>query len=426
MNDLNKINPLIAKSIILKLGESGTPPDYGIRFFTVGLESYSKVLEEEYLAGIIKAGLSAFKLVIGSYGGGKTHFFYNVRDLAWKNNFVVSYVPLSPKECPFDKLELVYKKIVTEIMSQMTVTEMMNPQERGIEAFIKGWFYGIQRSLKGTDELKEYIHSRIKTESNSFSNAIKHAFLALIENDDEKFNIIIQWLSGEGYDKNNHNKYGITEKIDKTTAIRMIRSLIQWIRQIDYSGLVLLFDEGERGMSITSSKSKMQTLDNLREIIDECGNSKIPGAMVFYSVPDINPLIEGNGPNYEALKSRLTRGGFFYRQNPSGVQINLEKLEIGPQEFLTELGKKLSLIYEIAYSMKFQPEVIDKSIKNLAEVAYEGRFLDIGYRRYFVKICIQGLNYINFNPNISIDMIKAKELAGLSINAQVNTEDNNE
>ena len=70
MNDLNKINPLIAKSIILKLGESGTPPDYGIRFFTVGLESYSKVLEEEYLAGIIKAGLSAFKLVIGSYGGG--------------------------------------------------------------------------------------------------------------------------------------------------------------------------------------------------------------------------------------------------------------------------------------------------------------------------------------------------------------------
>ncbi len=426
MNDLNKINPLIAKSIILKLGESGTPPDYGIQFFTVGLESYLKVLEEEYLTGIIKTGLSAFKLIIGSYGGGKTHFFYNVRELAWKNNFVVGYVPLSPQECPFDKLERVYRTIVTEIMSPMTMTEMMNHQERGIEAFIKVWFYDIQRSLNGTDELKEYIRSKIKTESISFSNAIKHAFIALIENDDEKFNIIIQWLSGEGYDKNNHNKYGITEKIDKTTAIRMIRSLIQWIRQIEYSGLVLLFDEGERGMSITSSKSKMQTLDNLREIIDECGNSKIPGAMVFYSVPDINPLIEGSGPNYEALKSRLTRGGFFQMQNPSGVQINLEKLEIGPQEFLTELGKKLSLIYEIAYGMKFQTEVIDASIKNLAEVAYEGRFLDIGYRRLFVKICIQGLNIIRFNPNVIIDMIKAKELAGMSMNAQVDNEDNNE
>lgn len=426
MNDLNKINPLIAKSIILKLGESGTPPDYGIQFFTVGLEPYSKVLEEEYLAGIIKTGLSAFKLVIGSYGGGKTHFFYNVRDLAWKNNFVVSYVPLSPKECPFDKLELVYKKIVTEIMSPMTLTEMMNPQERGVEAFIKVWFYGIQRSLNGTDELKEYIRSRIKTESISFSNAIKHAFIALIENDDEKFNIIIQWLSGEGYDKNNHSKYGITEKIDKTTAIRMIRSLIQCIRQIDYSGLVLLFDEGERGMSITSSKSKIQTLDNLREIIDECGNSKIPGAMVFYAIPDLNPLIEGSGPTYEALKSRLTRGGLFYRQNPSGIQINLEKLEIGPLEFLTELGKKLSLIYEIAYGMKFQPEVIDVSVKNLAEVAYEGRFLDIGYRRLFVKSFIEGLNYIRFNQNAIIDISKAKALVGSSMNVSINAEDDNE
>ncbi|MCG2735334.1 MAG: ATP-binding protein [Candidatus Methanoperedenaceae archaeon] len=425
MSDTKELSPSIAKSIIMTLGSGGTPPDYGVQYFTVGLEPYLKVIEDEYLTSMIKDGLSAFKLVIGSYGGGKTHFFYNVRDLAWKNNYVVSYVRLSPKECPFDKLELVYKSIVTDIMRPLTLTEMLNPQERGIESFLRVWFYTIQNSLNDEIKLKDYINKRIKTENISFSNAIKSAFKALIENDEETFSIVVQWLNGEGFIKKIHSKYGITEKIDKTNAFRMIRSLIQWIRQINYSGLVLLFDEGERGISINSSKSKTQTLDTLREIIDECGNGKIPGAMVFYAIPDLNQLIEGNGATYEALKGRLG-GRFFHKENPSGVKINLESLDIEPERFLTEIGKKLSLIYEIAYSLKFPAEVIDVSAQNLADVAYSEKFADIGYRRLFIKCFIEGLHYIRSNKSVIIDKNKAKELISPSGNMTINMTDANE
>ena len=60
-------------------------------------------------------GLSSFKLLVGDYGAGKTHFLYVLREIAWRSNFAVSLVKLSPSSCPFDKLELVYKNLCSEI-----------------------------------------------------------------------------------------------------------------------------------------------------------------------------------------------------------------------------------------------------------------------------------------------------------------------
>ncbi len=54
-------------------------------------------IKEEYLATFIKDGGSSFKLVVGIYGGGKTHFLYCVRDAGWAQHFAVSYVSLKER-----------------------------------------------------------------------------------------------------------------------------------------------------------------------------------------------------------------------------------------------------------------------------------------------------------------------------------------
>ncbi len=101
-----------ARRIIETVGANGIPPEHGFQFFTAGLEPYLTVIDKEYLSTFIQGGGATFKIVIGVYGGGKPHFLYSVRDLAWKHNFVVSYVSLSPEESPFHRLDLVYKVIV--------------------------------------------------------------------------------------------------------------------------------------------------------------------------------------------------------------------------------------------------------------------------------------------------------------------------
>jgi len=410
------LEPELAKKIIAILGSSGTPPEFGVKFFTVGLDRYLKTLEKEYLDGVVKAGLSAFKLVVGSYGGGKTHFLYAVRDLAWKHNYVVAYVPLNPAECPFDKLELVYKVIVANLAYPQTPYQVAQGQERGIEALLRKWFSDTFNSLKAQKADDSELYSALEAyqkslkgfESTSFTNAIKRAFLSLLNDDEETFNQILLWLKGEGFELHTYAPLGILERIDKRTAFRMMRSLVQWVKEIGYSGLVFLFDEAERASSLASSKERRQALDNLRQIVDETSNVRLPGAMFFYAIPDDRQLLEGKEDIYEALRQRLK--GVYSTPNPSGVKINLEDLGMDPRLFLRELGEKLAGIFEIAYGYKFPPKILKKSIEVMADKAYEERYADISYRRLFVKGFVEGLYRLKEEPETPISESEAVKI----------------
>lgn len=404
------MKPRLAKAIISRLGGTGTPPEFGVEYFTVGLDPYLGIIDGEYLESFIKLGGSAFKLVIGNYGGGKTHFLYRIRDIAWSRGYAVSYVALSPVECPFNKLELVYKATMANLMYPMKGKEEIKPWERGIDGFLRNWYMEKVEEFgeKGKEFLTSYVRSIAGIESSSFANAVKESFLSL-QSGGQDYERILQWLKGEEIDRPIRNEYGITERVDKTTAFRHLRSLAQWIKAIGYAGLVLLFDEAERGLSIASSRERRAAMDNLRQLIDECGNSRIPGVMIFYAIPDERQLLEERLEVYEALRQRLS--GLLTGVNPSGVRINLEELGMEPVEFLKELGEKLSGIYQAAYPpFSFHQDTLKETISHLAQVAYDERYADVGHRRVFVKGIIQAFHLLRNNPAETIGREVARRI----------------
>src|SRR5687767_12214174 len=81
----------LARHVIDRLGGPGEPPIWGFQHFSVGLESALAALRE-LLGGHVANGWSSFKLVVGGYGTGKTHFLYHLRELAWAEGFVTCYV----------------------------------------------------------------------------------------------------------------------------------------------------------------------------------------------------------------------------------------------------------------------------------------------------------------------------------------------
>jgi len=388
---MNNIDQKLAKAIIHKLGSFGTPPEFGIEHFSVGLEPYLSVIENEYLEDILKYNLSSFKLITGNYGGGKTHFLYLIRNLAWQHNYVTSYVSLSPTECPFDRLELVYKKIVANITPPLEQGVLDQRWQVGIETLLRRWY-------KNAADDRSFIAKVRNLESTSFTNALKGAMINLTSDDEEGFGAVVQWLKGEDIPRELRLRYRISERIDRSTAFRMLRSLVQFINTIEYSGLILLFDEAERGMSIASARDKRRALDNLRQIVDECGNSRLPGAMFFYAVPDENLLLEGSGGVYEALKQRLRSS--FTKINPMGVKINLEDIGVDPAVFLSELGKKLGRIFEDAYGCTMDEDSLNNSIINMADAALELQALDISYRRIFVVGIIEAFQHIRSGSTV--------------------------
>jgi hypothetical protein len=375
----------IAQIIVNKLGSTGTPPEFGLSHFTVGITPYIRVLKEEYLENFIKLGGSSFKLVIGNYGGGKTHFLYSLREIAWQENYIVSYVPLSPGECPFSKLELVYKAIMANLTPPVEVTQRgITHYQQGPEALLRKW---VVEESKNSTPTWDFI------ESSSFSNATRAAIKALQEDKEEVFQRVLQWLKGEEVSREIRNEYGITERVDKTTAFRLLRSLSQWVSELNYAGLVLLFDEAERSLSIASAREQRIAFDNLRQLIDECGNGRFPSVLILYAIPDERQLFDDRLEAYEALRQRLS--GVISKVNPSGVRIQLEELEISPLEFLGELGRKLAILYQTSYQKPVLDEgLIKKTIETFAQEAYEERYADIGYRRVFVKSIIQAFHLL--------------------------------
>lgn len=376
-----------ARNIIAQLGATGTPPQHGVFHFTVGLSQYLELLKKEYLESFIKWGGSSFKLVVGSYGGGKTHFLYCVRELAWNEGYLTSYICLSPGECPLSRLELVYKSIVANLSTRAHI---------GIEAVLRAW---VQEYMKRMEKntLLDWIEGMSSTESSSFTNAAYGALKALIHGKEDDFQILLQWLKGEEIERQKGFKYGVTERLDKSSASRLMRSLSQFVKSIGYTGLILLFDEAERSLSVVTTREKRIVLDNLRQIVDECGNNRLPSCMIFYAVPDEHQLLDERFQVYEALRQRLS--GTLSRFNPSGVKIDLEKIGGEPILFLQELGRKLCSIYQIAYHpIKFDERLLERMIDSFAQEAFAQRYADIGYRRIFVKSLIHGLHILREEP----------------------------
>ncbi|MEM5871763.1 MAG: DUF2791 family P-loop domain-containing protein [Candidatus Aenigmatarchaeota archaeon] len=395
MEDLRKE---LALKIIENVGSSGTPPVFGLKYYSVGLDKYLDVIDKEYFEHFVPYGGAAFKLVVGIYGGGKTHFLYSIRDRAWERNFITSYVQLSPGESPFHRLDLVYRAIVNGLQPPLSVeSSLINPSQ-GLEHLIKWLFAKKYRALEKQGFSNEEIRNKMiidleehleEIENKSFSRAIKGLFEALLDDNQNKFNDILQWLTVEGFDKKKLTRYGILQRIDKTSAFSMIRSLAQFIKEEGFAGLIILFDEAERIPSLSSQQTELH-LNNLRELIDECGQPNFQNIMIFYAVPD-ETFLEGRTQTYEALKQRLSTVFDFF--NPTGIKIDLEKLNKDPIKTLTEIGNKLLKVFEKAYEISLESDELKSTIQKIAEKAYETRFGDVGYKRIFVQNVIKAFHY---------------------------------
>jgi BREX system ATP-binding protein BrxC/D len=385
-----------AQHIIRKLGESGIPPTHGLEAYTVGMDSILGTLEGEYLKGYLRDGGSSFKLVVGEYGSGKSHFLYRLRDLAWADGYVVSRTELSPKECPYDNQLKVYQAIISNLIYHDTDPNVTDTQ--GLEAFLENHFFHTLRTLGieqpmtsiGLDlRAKLWLDTilRFKVESPSYRHAVYFYLQAVAEGSEEKKRLIGAWLRGETISLRDVREFSITERIDRSVAFKMLRSLSQLIHELGYSGLALLFDEGDRMVSIGSSRTEKVACDNLREVIDRCAGDSLPSTLFAYAVPPY--FVTNIAPQYEALSQRISSKVKFSRKNPFSVQISLDQLDYPGDELLRRIGEKLLRIFELAYGVKLDHELQTKNIAQLAETC--AALLSTSHRRHFVKSLIDML-----------------------------------
>jgi len=384
----------LARRIIEVLGSSGTPPNKGVQYFNVGNQSLLDALDEFYLSTYLQDGGAAYKMVIGDYGSGKSHFLYCLRDLAWDRGFAVSKVDLSPVETPYNDQRAVYAAVARNLIWHEVDEEVSD--EIGLTRFLEGT---LQRVVGDELSLESVNHPNYRAlvdtielaaiDSMAYKNAVLAYYEALLREQDERLDSLTRWLMGVSTspaDTKILRDVGVTGKITKPNAFRMLRSLAQTIRALSYSGLLLLFDEVDRMASIGGKAERLAT-DNLREVIDRC-RDEMPGAMFVYAVPPqfVNDVV----PRYPALQQRIRTPGRFSRTNHFSPQISLEHLDMDENGLMVAIGEKLIPIYEKAFGISLDTQVQYANAAILANVARDV-FLDVSHRRLFVKSFVMEL-----------------------------------
>lgn len=388
------LTPTLARHIIETLGSSGTPPTRGVQYFNVGNTSLLEALDKFYLSSYLQDGGATYKMVVGDYGSGKSHFLYCLRDIAWQRGFAVVKVDVSPVETPYNDQRAVYAAVARNLIWHETEDEVSD--QRGLTYFLEGT---LRRVVGGELSLDTLTHPNYRglidtleatpIDSLALKNGVIAYFEALIRDYEDRLEALTRWLTGGSTtpaDTAILREVGVTGKITRTNAFRLLRALAQTIRALSYSGLVLLFDEMDRMASIGGRAEKLAT-DNLREVIDRC-RDELPGAMFVYAVPPqfMNDIV----PRYPALQQRVRAPARFSRTNHFSPQIDLEHLDLAENDLMLAIGEKLLPIYEMAFSTTLDRQMQYANAAILANVARDV-FLDISHRRLFVKAFVAEL-----------------------------------
>ena len=403
----------LARHIIETLGSSGTPPQRGIQYFNVGNSSLLDALNDFYLSSYLQDGGATYKMVIGDYGSGKSHFLYCLRDLAWAKGFAVVKVDLSPTETPYNDQKEVYAAVARNLIwhePNEAVTD-----EQGLTRFLDGTLtriLGEEPSLEAAnhpnyralvDTLEETV-----VDSGAYKTAVIAYLEARIRDQETRLEALTRWLMGEATtpaDTKTLREIGVTGKINRPNAFRMLRSLCQIIRALSFSGLILLFDEVDRMASVGGKAEKLAT-DTLREVIDRTRDD-LPGAMFVYAVPPqfINDII----PKYPALQQRVRAPGRFSRANHFSPLISLDHLDLSEDDLMQTIGEKLVPIFETAYAVTLDHTIQRANAVILANVSRDV-FLDISHRRLFVKSFVVELSRQHFGQEHTITEAEAQAL----------------
>lgn len=223
---------------------------------------------EAALERTAQTGQTGGMIVSGKYGEGKTHFLNTVHHMAHERNMVVSRISLS-KETPFDKLHLVYQKLINH-------TYLPGRLQPGFAQVLENMTAGSPLA----QDLAAFAEAEL--ESNKLGLLLK-SYLRT-EDEDEKFMLLSDF---EGDFCTNAVLKQIYKRIFslKTTpsvAFTKTKHCMDYFAffshlflQMGYSGWVLLFDETEL-VGRLGKKARMGAYANLAQFLrpGDCGKCK--------------------------------------------------------------------------------------------------------------------------------------------------------
>ncbi len=302
-------------SIIQSL-KAGVAPRAGIQHIQVGrvneIEAINKDIDR------ISQGGSAFRLIIGEYGSGKTFFLSVIRAIALEKQLVSVNADLSPDR-RIHASSGQARNLYSELMRNMATRN--RPQGNALTAVVERFVNHAQHAATEAGvSVASVIDERLSSLTEhvggfSFAKVIEAYWHGHENNDDELMANAIRWLRAEFSTKTEARKaLGVRDIISDSSFYSNLKIMSLLVTQAGYKGLLVCLDEMVNLYKLSSPRARLSNYEQILWILNDClqGTAEHLGFLLG-GTPEFLLDARKGLFSYEALQSRLAENSFAQR-----------------------------------------------------------------------------------------------------------------
>lgn len=335
------IRPKDRDAVIQSL-RAGVVPRSGQHLIQVG-----RTREIETLVGDIDRitdGGSAFRLVVGEYGAGKTFFLNLVRAVAMEKKLVVASADLNPDR----RLHASggqARSLYAELMRNLSTRTKPDGGALGgiVEKFIATAKAEAVNSGASTeaiirqklDQLTELVNGY------DFADVIAAYYRGFEQGNEQLKSDAIRWLRGEFTTKTDAKQaLGVRSIVDDAAVYDQLKLLARFVRLAGFSGLLISLDELVNLYKLANTQARNANYEQILRILNDSFQGTAVGlGFVLGGTPEFLLDTRRGLYSYHALQSRLSQNTFASNGlvDFSGPVIRLSSLT--PEDFYVLLQK---------------------------------------------------------------------------------------
>jgi hypothetical protein len=386
------INNIDARIIINALKNGGVPKNY-IEDIIIGrdleISEFKRNLQD------LNYGIGSIKIILGNYGTGKTFLVNSLKNIALREDFVVSFLQID-RVFRMNKLDDLYYYIMHNLFVK---------SKDGLSSFdniFDIWIDNLKNSpdkIQSTNEINKVIKTMQKY-NDTFARALLSYIRSKIKNEIEMVDAISAWLSGEkNIPYEVKTKFNVIGSVNKSNTLDFLKAFSKLVDLLGYNGLIIMIDEID---SLINERSDIRknAYENLKYLIDLTVSGDLAKTMFLVSGTEeiINNKEKGFRSNL-ALSQRLGNAIDSYKTGLTDMRqpiIMLKDIKLKDYIIITD---KIVEIYKKAFNVDIK--ITNESLKNWVLYTYHKERVDIGKlkTREFITRLITILDTIDQNPD---------------------------
>jgi hypothetical protein len=408
------------RDAILQSLQAGLVPRLGLHLIQVG----RKQEVEAMLADLerIEQGGSAFRIVVGRFGSGKSFFMNLVRNLALQKRLVVVQADMSMErrlQASGGEARALYSELVRNLAIKN------KPDGGALRNLCEGWISTLQYEVTQAGGAQEDVKKRIFEDLKSlqdhvggfeFTEVLAKYYEGYISGNDALQGAALRWLRAEYTTKTEARQdLGVRRIIDDENFYDSLKLLAAFSIKAGHAGVLVNLDEMVvLSHRMPSARSRQTNYESLLTILNDCLQGSVRGLGFMMAGTDECLEDKRRGLySYEALRSRLAENRLAGDGvvDFSGPVVRLQNL--APEELLVLLRNVRNVH---AYGDPTKYIVPDEALVAVLKKASE----TLGAQYYktprdIVRSFVGLLNVLEQNPNrkwqefLNQDLVKPPE-----------------